>query len=131
MRLIYVPDDRLLIIDGVQLSNVAIPSNLPSNLHALQIYEDNSIELEWKSPISGNEKLPTGFVGQLVNIHNIYTENKVYVFEIDNMVRFSYYRGDVPDGVTFISITPEEVPDEPIETWEVDFTIPDGVGGQI
>jgi hypothetical protein len=131
MRLIYVPEDRFLSIDGVANTNVAIPSDLPATLHALQIYEDGRIEPEWMTPVSGTEKLPTGFVGRLINIHNIYTESKAYVFEINDIINISYYRGEVPDGVPFISIGVEEVPDAPIEAWEVDFSNPDGIGGQL
>ena len=35
---------------------------------------------------------------------------------------------DVPSGKPFIVVKPEELPNEPQETWEVDFSEPDGYG---
>lgn len=35
---------------------------------------------------------------------------------------------DVPAGLPFIMVSSEELPDEPQETWEVDFSQPDGYG---
>lgn len=35
---------------------------------------------------------------------------------------------DVPAGIPFIIVSPNELPTEPQETWEVDFSEPDGYG---
>lgn len=35
---------------------------------------------------------------------------------------------DVPTGIPFIIVSPEELPTEPQETWEVDLSNPDGYG---
>lgn len=35
---------------------------------------------------------------------------------------------DVPSGIPFIIISQDELPSEPQETWEVDFSQPDGYG---
>ena len=35
---------------------------------------------------------------------------------------------DVPSGIPFIMVSPEELPNESQETWEVDFSQPDGYG---
>lgn len=37
---------------------------------------------------------------------------------------------DVPEGVPFIIIDSTELPTAPQETWEVDFSNPDGYGGE-
>ncbi len=37
---------------------------------------------------------------------------------------------DVPEGVPFIIIDSTELPNAPQETWEVDFSNPDGYGGE-
>lgn len=37
---------------------------------------------------------------------------------------------DVPAGVPFIIIDSTELPTAPQETWEVDFSNPDGYGGE-
>lgn len=35
---------------------------------------------------------------------------------------------DVPTGIPFIIVSPDELPIEPQETWEIDISEPDGYG---
>lgn len=37
---------------------------------------------------------------------------------------------DVPAGVPFVIVDSTEIPTAPQETWEVDFSNPDGYGGE-
>jgi hypothetical protein len=65
---------------------------------------------------------------------------KCIVFEIDNSIsvmaptdQINYLvtaMRDVPDGVPFIIIDISELPDAPKESWVVDFSNPDGIGGR-
>lgn len=128
MRLVYIPEDRFLSINGTQVHNVAVPPDLPPNLHAIQSYPDGSVEPEWNGEPG---ELPPGFMDTLVAYFNAYTEDKVYVFEMDGRLIASKTRGHVPDGTPFVAVSSAEVPDAPVETWEVDFSSPDGIGGQI
>lgn len=63
---------------------------------------------------------------------------KVIIYPIDNSVAVMAPSGvlsiektakkDVPTGVPFFIVDHTELPDAPQETWEVDFTEPDGYG---
>lgn len=43
---------------------------------------------------------------------------------------FTTAKKDVPAGVPFVIVDSTELPDAPQETWEVDFSNPDGYGGE-
>lgn len=53
---------------------------------------------------------------------------KVLVFAIGGGLDTTNMKSQIPLGVPYIALDPAEVPVEPIETWEVDFSIPDGYG---
>ena len=63
---------------------------------------------------------------------------KVILFPIDGGVAvmtpvgepLATAKKDVPAGVPFIIIDSTELPTAPQETWEVDFSNPDGYGGE-
>lgn len=80
MRLTYIPSDGFLKIDGVECFVVLAPSfGCPAELHAIQIYEDGEIEVEWVDPEKlrclgnscGCSGLPGGdsFIEALVTLH--------------------------------------------------------------
>ena len=63
---------------------------------------------------------------------------KVIIYPIDNSIAVMAPSGvlsvedtakkDVPTGIPFFIVDSEELPTEPQETWEVDFSNPDGYG---
>lgn len=55
---------------------------------------------------------------------------KILVYQYEGTIRTTWQKFQIPKSVPYISINPSEVPDEPIETWEVDFSDPDGFGTQ-
>ena len=80
MRLTYIPSDGYLKINGVECSNVLAPAcGCPEELHAIQIYADGEIEVEWVDPEKGRclgnacgcSGLPGGnsFIEALVKLH--------------------------------------------------------------
>ena len=54
--------------------------------------------------------------------------HKVLVYEEDGVTLTTNQKFSIPQGVPYIALDPSEVPVEPIETWEVDFSQPDGYG---
>lgn len=86
MRLTYIPSDKLLIIDGVACVVPTPSCGCPDELHAIQIYEDGEIEVEWVDPEKGRclgntcgcSGLPNGdsFIETLVHLHKATLEKQ-------------------------------------------------------
>jgi hypothetical protein len=53
---------------------------------------------------------------------------RVLVFAVDGVVQATNMKFSIPLGVPYIALDVSEVPQEPMETWEVDFSEPDGYG---
>jgi hypothetical protein len=53
---------------------------------------------------------------------------RVLVFAVDGRIATTNQKFSIPAGTLYITLDPSEVPEEPIETWEVDFSNPDGYG---
>lgn len=132
MRLTYISPDNFIRIDGIACS-IPTPSNLPNGLHAIQLYDDG-LEIEWFTRETGpsvtttSSSLPSGFISNLIQTFNKYA-NKVIVFlDNNNNVQTSLTVKIVPKGKPYILVHDIDIPDEPIETWDVDFSDPDGYG---
>lgn len=53
---------------------------------------------------------------------------RVLVFEVNGVIGTTNQKFSIPQGVPYISLDPSEVPSEPPEIWDVDFSEPDGYG---
>lgn len=81
-RMVFLPTDRTLMVNGVMRSGISV-IGVPAELHAIQLYENGTVEVEWMDPTTGRAVenrldtvgLPGGdaFLKYLQNLHAAWT----------------------------------------------------------
>lgn len=85
MRLIYIPSDNFLSVNGVPIIDFKPLDNTPDELHAIQMYSNSDINVEWFNPktrkvytnSNGCAGLPDGFgfIESLISKHKNLSNN--------------------------------------------------------
>ena len=97
MRLIIVPSDTFVSIDGVGISGVAM-TEMPSGIHAVQFYDDNTGEIEWED---GTHEPIT----DVVQFNEVISAYNLAVYRATPPSRNHVWDDDVNDWVEDIATT--------------------------